>query len=152
MEIDMGEVVEKITLVNAGDATMARRGVIKEADVRKITVDAVVDTGSGPLVITEALRQRLGLEIEQNTSVNLAGGVPQKCTQAELVDIHWEDRYTSSRPIVLPQGDETLLGVIPLEDMDLLVNPVDRCLQGVHGTKWLHQVRSVSLMFCSKKI
>jgi predicted aspartyl protease len=148
----MGEVVEKITLVNTRDAAYAKGGFIKEADVRKVTVDAVVDTGSGPLVITEAMRQRLGLEIEQNTSVNLAGGVPQKCAKAELVDIHWEDRYTSSRPIVLPQGDETLLGVIPLEDMDLLVNPVDRCLQGVHGTKWLHQVRSARLRCCSKKI
>ncbi|MDR3325555.1 MAG: hypothetical protein LBS82_06205 [Spirochaetaceae bacterium] len=141
----MGEVVEKITLVNAIDAGMARRGVIKEADVRQVTVDALVDTGAGPLVITEALRLQLGLEIEKEDEVHLAGDIPLKCTKAELVDIHWEDRYTSSRPIVFPKGHETLLGVIPLEDMDLLVNPVDRCLQGVHGAKWLHMVRSASI-------
>jgi predicted aspartyl protease len=104
-------------------------------------VDAVVDTGAGPLVITEALRQKLGLEIEKEDMVFLAGKVPQKCTNAELVDIHWKDRYTSSRPTVLPEGDETLLGVIPLEDMDLRVNPIDRCLEGVHGDRWLRQVR-----------
>jgi hypothetical protein len=36
---------------------------------------------------------------------------------------------------------ETLLGVIPLEDMDLMVNPVERCLVGAHGDKWVQQVR-----------
>jgi clan AA aspartic protease len=137
----MGEVLERITLVNTGDATNARRGIIKETEVRQVAVDAVVDTGAGPLVITEALRQQLGLEIEKDHSVNLAGNVPQKCTVAELVDIRWKDRYTSSRPIVLPTGHETLLGVIPLEDMDLKVNPIDRCLEGAHGDEWVHQVR-----------
>jgi len=137
----MGEVMEKITLVNVRDAGDLRGGFIKESEVRQITVDAVVDTGAGPLVITEAMRQRLGLEIERDESVFLAGDVPQKCAVAELVDIHWKDRYTSSRPIVLPTGHETLLGVIPLEDMDLMVNPVERCLEGAHGDEWVHQVR-----------
>jgi predicted aspartyl protease len=141
----MGEVVEKITLVNVRDAAYAKGGYIKEADVRQVTVDALVDTGAGPLVITEAMRVRLGLEIEKEDEVHLAGDIPLKCTKAEAVKIIWQDRYTTSDPIVLPTGHETLLGVIPLEDMDLLVNPVDRCLQGVHGTKWLHMVRSASI-------
>jgi predicted aspartyl protease len=136
----MGEVVEKITLVNVRDAANARSGYIKESAVRKVTVNAIIDTGAGPLVITEAMRQKLGLEIEEDTSVSLAGGVKQKCARSELVDIHWNDRYTSSRPIVLPNG-EILLGVIPLEDMDLMVNPVERCLVGAHGEEWLQQVR-----------
>jgi predicted aspartyl protease len=137
----MGEVVEKVTLINAIDAGNARRGIIKEADVRQLIVDAVVDTGAGPLVITEALRQKLGLEIEKDDSVHLAGGVKQKCTRAEAVDIRWKDRFALSRPIVLPEGEETLLGVIPLEEMDLKVNPINRCLEGAHGDEWVQQVR-----------
>jgi clan AA aspartic protease len=137
----MGEVSEKITLVNARDAGNARRGFIKESEVRKLAVDAVVDTGAGPLVISDAMRQRLGLEIERDESVFLAGKVLQKCTVAEAVRIIWQDRYTTSHPFVLPSGDETLLGVIPLEDMDLLVNPGERRLVGAHGNKWVHQVR-----------
>jgi clan AA aspartic protease len=129
----MGEVKENITLVNMRDAANARSGFIKEAEVRQVTVDAVVDTGAGPLVISEALRQQLGLEIEGDKLVYLAGKVPQKCFRAELVDIHWKNRSTASKPLVLPAGDEPLLGVIALEDMDLKVNPVDRCLEGVHG-------------------
>jgi clan AA aspartic protease len=137
----MGEVVEKITLMNAGDAINARRGIIKESEVRQVTVDAIIDTGAGPLVITEAMRQKLGLEIERDESVFLAGKVPQKCAVAEVVKIIWHDRFTHSNPFVLPAGDETLLGVIPLEDMDLIVNPGERRLVGAHGSKWVHQVR-----------
>jgi predicted aspartyl protease len=140
----MGEVVEKITLVNVRDAACARSGYIKEADVRQATVDAVVDTGAGPLLITEAMRQKLGLEIEKDDSVSLVGDAPQKRAVAEAVRIVWNDRFTSSRPTVLPGGDETLLGVIPLEDMDLLVNPVKRCLEGAHGDKWVRQARRTS--------
>jgi clan AA aspartic protease len=137
----VGEVIEKITLVNVRDAANARSGFIKEEEVRKLAVDAVVDTGAGPLVITEATRRKLGLEIDKDESVFLAGKVPQKCVVAETVRIIWKDRYTTSDPIVLPGGDEILLGVIPLEDMDLKVNPVDRCLEGAHGDKQLYQVR-----------
>jgi predicted aspartyl protease len=137
----MGEVREKLTLVNVRDIGNARSGFIDKSEIRHVTVEALVDTGAGPLVITEAMRQRLGLEIERDELVFLAGKVPQKCVVAELVRIMWRDRYTASYPIVLPAGDDTLLGVIPLEDMDLMVNPVDRCLVGAHGSKWLLQVR-----------
>jgi predicted aspartyl protease len=138
----VGEVIERITLVNVRDAGNARSGFIKATEVRQITVDALVDTGAGPLVISDAMRQQLGLEIEEEDySVFLAGKVPQKCTVAEGVIIRWKERYTMSYPIVLPKGDETLLGVIPLEDMDLRVNPVDRRLEGVHDSGWARQVR-----------
>jgi predicted aspartyl protease len=137
----MGEVIERITLVNARDAGNARSGFIKATDVRQLTVDAIVDTGAGPLVISDAMRQRLGLEIEMNEVVNLAGGVRQECTVSEAVKIIWKDRYALSCPIVLPAGDEILLGVIPLEDMYLRVNPVDRCLEKIRGNRWLHRTR-----------
>jgi hypothetical protein len=42
---------------------------------------------------------------------------------------------------VLPAGDDPLLGVIALEDMDLKVNPIDRCLEGVHGDEPVHFIR-----------
>jgi clan AA aspartic protease len=109
-------------------------------EVRRVTIDVVVDTGAGPLVITEAMRQRLGLEIERTDSVYLADGAIRACALTEAVRIIWKDRYTSSHPIVLPAGQNILLGVIPLEDMDVMANPVDRCLVGAHGSEWRHYV------------
>jgi hypothetical protein len=37
------------------------------------------------------------------------------------------------QPWVLPGMKEILLGAIPLEDMDLIVDPVDQKLVGKHG-------------------
>jgi hypothetical protein len=56
-----GEIVSetkvKLTLVNTIDQGMAERGLLNESDVRKAEVEAVMDTGAVPLVITEALRK-----------------------------------------------------------------------------------------------
>jgi clan AA aspartic protease len=138
----MGEVKEKITLVNAADVEMVERGFMKEHEVRQLSVEAVVDTGSTPpLIINEALRQQLGLRILRAATITVAGNGKSACSVVAPVTIRWKDRETTCRALLLPNEKETLLGVIPLEDMDLLVNPVDRCLAGAHGDEWVRYVR-----------
>ncbi|MDR1147750.1 MAG: hypothetical protein LBK66_03885, partial [Spirochaetaceae bacterium] len=64
------------------------------------------------------------------------------CTVADPVEIFWNDRDTISRPIVLSgETDEVLLGVYPLEEMDLMVDVVHQCLVGAHGDEWVRYVR-----------
>ncbi|MDR1256657.1 MAG: retroviral-like aspartic protease family protein [Spirochaetaceae bacterium] len=138
----MGETTAKITLVNTIDQGMAERGLIKESQIRKAEVEAVVDTGATPLVIPETLRDRLGLKIEATSAVTLAGGKHESCTVAGPVNIRWNDRYTISNPIVLSgETDEVLLGVYPLEEMDLMVDVVNQCVTGAHGDNWVRYVR-----------
>jgi predicted aspartyl protease len=142
----MGEVTETITLANSSDISGMRRGYIPETEVRQITVGAVVDTGAMGLVIGEETRKRLGLLIEEDRSVILAGGLRQSCKVTEPVEIRWKNRHTVCKAVVLSNqqsggAEEILLGVIPLEDMDLMVNPVDCCLAGAHGDDWVHYVR-----------
>ncbi|GAB6392057.1 MAG: aspartyl protease family protein [Treponematales bacterium] len=137
----MGETIAKIRLVNSVDQILAMRGVLKESEVRQRVVDAVVDTGAYTLVIPEALRGQLGLDVTGQDSVTLAGNVPHKSASAAPVTIHWEDRHSTISPIVLAGGDEVLLGFIPLEEMDLRVDPVHRRLEGVHGDTWVRFVR-----------
>jgi clan AA aspartic protease len=140
-EDSMGEVTATLTLVNTGDVVMVQRGLMKEEEVRQETVTAIVDTGSTFIVINETLRARLGLQIKRSGSVGLAGGKRSVCNYTEPVTIRWQDRETECRAVVLPEGKEILLGVIPLEGMDLLVNPVDQCLQGVHGDEMVFMLR-----------
>jgi clan AA aspartic protease len=137
----MGEVKAALTLMNAVDVGMAQRGLMKEEDVRQETVTAIVDTGSTFIVINEALRARLGLRIKRAGSVGLAGGKRSMCNYTEPVTIRWQDRETECRAVVLPEGKEILLGVLPLEGMDLLVNPVAQCLQGAHGDEMVFMLR-----------
>jgi hypothetical protein len=49
------------------------------------------------------------------------------------VEIHWKGRETACPALLLPGAEEVLLGAIPLEDMDLIVDPTARELKGAHG-------------------
>jgi len=141
----MGEVTTKIILENARDAIKASCGLITENEVRKLDVIAVVDTGAMRLVIDEKTREKLGLRVEADRDAILADGSRQKSKVTEPVTVRWKDRYATGRALVLPGIKEILLGVIPLEDMDLMVNPVDNMLVGVHGDEWIEYVRGAGL-------
>jgi len=58
----MGLVYEEITLKNNYDVTNFKHGLIKESEIRQITVQALVDTGASTLVINEEIREKLGLK------------------------------------------------------------------------------------------
>ncbi|GHV92945.1 hypothetical protein AGMMS50268_34480 [Spirochaetia bacterium] len=129
----MGTVYAEITLTNTGDRIDLRKGLITEAQVRKVTVQSVVDTGAATLFISEAVCGELGLEIEGERHTRIANGGRIPCKVTEPVGIRWKERDTACRAIVMPGLETVLLGAIPLEDMDLMVNPVGQELVGVHG-------------------
>ena len=129
----MGTTYAEIMLKNPIDAADHERGFIKEENIRSATVTAVVDTGAMSLVITEELRKKLGLSVKGERKVLIANGQRVSCKVTEAVDIHWKDRISSQRAVVIPGAEKVLLGAIPLEDMDLIVNPVTQELVGAHG-------------------
>jgi clan AA aspartic protease len=129
----MGIVYSDITLKNAGDVANVQRGIIPEKDVRAVTVNALVDTGAGTLVINEETRQKLGLAIEGLRRATLADGVSAPYQVTEPVRIHWKNRDTTCPALVIPGTAKVLLGAIPLEDMDLIVDPQGQQLVGAHG-------------------
>jgi clan AA aspartic protease len=137
----MGTVYTEITLKNAGDVVGLQRGYITEQEVREITVQAMVDTGSGTLVINERIRTVLGLTIKGLRRTELANGAKQFYQVTEPIEIHWKDRDTTCQALVLPDAGDVLLGAIPLEDMDLLVDPARRTLTGAHGDEVLCMVK-----------
>jgi len=128
----MGIVQEEITLKNVKDKMKAEEGYIKEFEVRQTTVQAVVDTGAMNLVINEQLRQQLGLGLAGERQVTLADSTKKTVKIAETVEIHWKNRSMICQPWVVSAG-RILLGVIPLEYMDLMVDPNNQKLVGVHG-------------------
>ena len=128
----MGIVQAEITLKNAFDVANVRRGYIKEPEIRQTTAQAVVDTGAFTLVIDEELRQQLGLEKLATKRVTLANNIKETVYVAEPVEVHWKDRSMACRPWVVGSG-RILLGAIPLESMDLIVDPKGQELIGAHG-------------------
>ena len=129
----MGIVRTEITLKNAIDMGNARRGTIKDSEVRQTTVTAVVDTGAITLVINEAIRQTLGLAIRGRRQVTLADGSAYVCEVTEPVSVHWKNRESACNAYVVPNANNVLLGAIPMEDMDLIVSPKNQEVVGAHG-------------------
>jgi clan AA aspartic protease len=129
----MGQVITEITLANVKDEGKAEDGIISINDVRKATVQAIVDTGAMALIITEELYQKLGLTQKREIIANLADGRRLPCIETSGVNIYCQDRETEVRAMVIPGAKRVLLGVIPLESMDLTVDPKRQKLVGVHG-------------------
>ena len=132
----MGTVKVEITLKNLSDVSLANYGHITEADVHAETVEAVVDTGAMTLVINEKLREKLALKVTERKFVRVADGSRVECVLTEPVEICWKDRSAVQKAVVLPNAPVILLGVTPLEIMDLMVDPVRLELTGAHGDEW----------------
>jgi clan AA aspartic protease len=129
----MGMFKEEIILENARDRALADGGALKEEEIRALKVEAIPDTGAWSLVINEDVRQKLGLAIKRKRWSTLADGTSGTYDVTDAVIVQWKNRDTVSPAIVLPGAKEILLGAMPLEGMDLMVDPVNGKLVGVHG-------------------
>ena len=137
----MGIVHTEITLKNAIDVANAGTGIVKGQDVRQVTLQALVDTGAWTLVINEAVREKLGLTARAGASGTLADGTQVSYNIAGPLEISWKDRNTNLDALVLPDADEVLLGAIPLEAMDLIVDPRKEEIVGAHGDRIVHLIK-----------
>ena len=129
----MGIVYTNITLKNVKDIHRAEEGLIGKMEIRQTAVEAVVDTGAITLVINEDICSRLGLELKGERHVTLANDAKQIVKVASPVEVHWKNRTMTCQPLVASRSGRILLGAIPLEEMDLIVDPVRQELTGAHG-------------------
>jgi clan AA aspartic protease len=114
---------QEVEIINANDKALLKAGYIKESEVRQMKVEMMVDTGAYMICINEALKNQLGLEINDRQEGVLANGDRHLFDIAGPIEIRIHNRRTISEAIVLPGNAEPLLGSIPLEAMDLLVDP-----------------------------
>ena len=59
----MGEFREKLTLINATDEAMVRRGHLTRSGIRRVSADAVVNTEFVRSVIPTRIAEELGVEV-----------------------------------------------------------------------------------------
>ena len=96
----------------------------RDSTLAPLQVEALADTGSVFLCIPEHVRLQLRLEVLEQREVKLADGSRATYPYVGPVMLRFKNRTGFVGALVL--GDEVLLGAIPLEDMDLVVNPRDR--------------------------
>ena len=119
----MGLIHTEIELLNGDDLAFVRRSQMELVDVRRMKVTALVDRGAHMLAINESIRDQLGLLKVDERLAELADGRTAMYDVVGPVEIRIPHRRCSVDAIVLPGDADVLLGAIPMEDMDLVINP-----------------------------
>ena len=119
----------------------AKKGQIIKDEIRQVTVDAMVDTGATTLIINKELFQKLGLEVHEEEEITFANDSKEMCKLTEPVGIYYNGRNTIMPALVVENASEILLGVLPLEGMDLMVDTVNHKLVGAHGDKKIYRAK-----------
>lgn len=120
----MGLVYADIELINAWELENAKRHIIGEDEVKRMHVNALVDTGSYMLCINENIQEQLQLSVLEKRKGQMADGSIKEYEVVGPVELRFKNRRTLVNAMVLPGDNEVLLGAIPMEDMDVLIHPL----------------------------
>ncbi len=96
----------------------------RRTELAPVRVRALADTGALMLCIPEHVAVQLNLEGESMREVSMADGRSASVPYVGPLKVAFEKRFCYVGALVL--GDEVLLGAVPMEDMDLVVNPARR--------------------------
>lgn len=124
----MGLVYADLELIRGDDLALFREGHLTEDKIRRMKVQALVDSGAYMLAINEEVKNQWDLKKLDEQEAVLADGSRRLLEIVGPVDIRFENRRTTVRAMVLPGDSEVLLGAIPMEDMDVLIDPRQRKL------------------------
>jgi clan AA aspartic protease len=122
-EKKMGLVYAEIELISGDDMALFRRGFLPEEQIKRMNVRVLVDSGAYMLVINEHIKEQLDLPVLEEKMARLADETELKVKVAGPIELRFENRRATVDALVFPGNAEPLLGVIPMEDMDVLVDP-----------------------------
>ena len=131
----MGRVVAKLKLTNYLDFKLRRLRRLKRAP-RSTEVDALVDTGATRLYLKPSVIRALGLDQVGEVDSQTTNGVRRRNTY-DPVHLELMGRDGNFDVVEVDEDVPNLLGQIPLEHLDLVVDPKRRKLipNPEHGDK-----------------
>ena len=118
----MGLIYAELELINPEDQALYRKGYIKESEIRIEKVKALVDSGAFMMCINEHIQAQLDLPVVRYSEVELANGKIEKLPIVGPLVVNFANRGTSCDAIVLPGKSEVLLGAIPMEALDVVLD------------------------------
>ncbi len=127
---DMGRVLAEATIENILDLWDVERGLMKPEQVRRFVVsDALVDTGASMLSLPARMIEQLGLKnMYTRRIISTTGEGQAKVFGAVRLTI--QGRFAHMDVMEVPDGVPVLIGQIPLEQLDFVVNPKAQTLIG----------------------
>jgi predicted aspartyl protease len=127
---NMGKVLVAAKIENLLDLYQANQGLLADDQVRRVEVtDALVDTGAMMLSLPKSLIERLGLTRYRTRRVRTSGGVGETGVY-QAVRLTVQGRDCTVDVLEVPEECPVLIGQIPLEGLDFVVDPVNGRLTG----------------------
>ena len=117
----MSGVRVQVTLTNACDEALARRGFLTQEQVHTCNIEALIDTETIRTRLPAQIVQQLGLAIVGQSKVE---DVDDLVDLTEPIDIEINGRRTTEE--VLASGTEVLIGRTALARLDLLVDAINQ--------------------------
>jgi clan AA aspartic protease len=143
METDtMGRVVTEATLENLKDQWAVETGMLPADQARRVIVpDALVDTGATLLLLPTSLIQQLGLKQFTTKRVTSSSGTTE-AAMYDAVRLTIQGRSCTMDVLEVPDGLPVLIGQIPLEHLDFVVDLRNRRLIGnpAHGGEHMYEL------------
>ena len=143
METDkMGRVTTEATIVNLQDLYDAHRGLMPPEQVRRITVsDALADSGATLLSVPTRLIRQLGLAEQYKKRMTSSAGT-RVASVYEAVRLTIQGRECTMDVVEVPDEVPVLIGQIPLEHLDFVIDLRNRCLIGnpAHGGEHMYEM------------
>lgn len=139
---EMGRTVTEATIENLQDLWDAERGLMPSDQIRRVTVnDALVDTGATLLSLPARLIQQLGIKKHSTRRVTSSAGVVD-AAMYDAVRLTIQGRDCTMDVIEVPDSVPVLIGQLPLEHLDFVVDPVSRRLIGnpAHGGQHMYEL------------
>lgn len=93
----------------------------RKAEMQPVEVEALVDTGAITLCIPQHVRIQLDLDESERREVTVADGRKEVVPYVGPIKVTCLGRSCYTGTLVL--RDRTLLGAVPMEDMDLVISP-----------------------------
>ncbi len=138
----MGRVTVAAKIENLGELYMAEKGLLSADQVHRIEVShALVDTGATTLSMPKALIDRLALmPFRSRTARTSAGLVTFRVYGSARLTV--QGRECHMDVVELPEDSPVLIGQVPLELLDFVVDPKSQRLIGnpAHGGEQMLEI------------
>lgn len=134
----MGRTVVKLRVVNSLDRQQAAQGAIPASAVRRIEVEAVVDTGATYVCLPREDIKKLGLPFLREVPIRTANGpARRRLFEGARAELNGRDFVTDI--MENRKGTPPLVGCLLLEALDLVVDTKSHQVIGnpEHNGKWV---------------
>ena len=118
----MGITYADIELIRAADLILVQEGYLSADQIHQVQVSALVDSSASMLTIPRSLARLLNLQKMDEVQTELANGEVMQAEVVGPIEVRFANRRASVDAVVIEAETEVLLGAIPMQGMDVMID------------------------------